>query len=306
MKKGGTLMRSTKLLLLAVLGLFVLIGTGCGGGGGGTATTGSDGTEIWSLKGEDSDELGKMTLTNGSGSSISSKIDFTYYDEWEECQITGTVNGAVSLSGTSMAINGATGKVSGVCTGGDTEQANCTVNFSGNISNDYLSGYGSLSCPSVDYYTSGAWTGQLTSGSGVTSASETTTTISTPTTTVPQASTSSFVARWSGDMDVYINGNKEYTSPLVLELLSSGQWAAVQAASFFGATYYYDLVGTYDLIGNTVTGTGNSKLHTSSTWDSSENISFSLSLSTDGNTLSGSWSDGISSVEYKNVSLDKQ
>ena len=114
-----------------------------------------------------------------------------------------------------------------------------------------------------------------------------------------------FVGTWKGDMDVYIDGKRENESEVAIGFYADGNWVGVQAVPFFGSVYLYDLVGNYTAAGSTISGKGNSKLESAPNFDSSENMSFRLTLSADKMILSGSWSDGTE-VEYKNFKISKQ
>ena len=107
---------------------------------------------------------------------------------------------------------------------------------------------------------------------------------------------------WSGTLKYcYYTCQNE---SLAIAFNADGTWVGVTTMEFFSTVYYYELKGTYNSSGDTISGTGNSKMETDASWDSSDNITFSFNRNTDGE-LTGSWDDD-SGAKIELISLIKQ
>ncbi|MBF0230989.1 MAG: hypothetical protein HQK63_15580 [Desulfamplus sp.] len=98
---------------------------------------------------------------------------------------------------------------------------------------------------------------------------------------------------WSGKAKYCASGNCQ-TEAMSLTFKTDGSWVGsttMTTGLIYKQTVYYDLKGTYQISGSKVIGTGNVKLKTTSSWDSSDNIKFELTKDSSGN-LNGSWDDG--------------
>ncbi|MEO5341394.1 MAG: hypothetical protein H7837_12905, partial [Magnetococcus sp. MYC-9] len=112
--------------------------------------------------------------------------------------------------------------------------------------------------------------------------------------TTPTTTASTVTGTWGGNIR-YKTGSFSQTETVRVQLSANGTWTGSTTMRFLGVTYNYDLKGKYTVSGTTVQGTGNSKLSSSSSWDTSDNIIFRLTMASDG-SLSGDWDDGTGTV----------
>jgi hypothetical protein len=104
-----------------------------------------------------------LTLNKHSNGSISSSLNYSYYDTTNSLQVTGSGSGSATISSYDISVS-----ATGAATGGKYSDT-CTVSANGSAQYGNAIVLATIHCPNINNYTSnGKWSGTLTSGSGIT------------------------------------------------------------------------------------------------------------------------------------------
>lgn len=105
---------------------------------------------------------------------------------------------------------------------------------------------------------------------------------------------------WEGSLEYDVTGGE---AAIMIGFVDEEYWIGMQAISLYGVIYKYDLIGVYTIDGDTVTGVGKSKPETDEEFDDTPNILFTLTLSSNGQFMNGSWSEGNADYEQADMEL---